>query len=104
MALAENVCANIATNFCYRYNCHGLYDQLLHCVRENNGANRPTYKLLVKYFGRVLSYSSTSFKGELDQELHYSLLNDIKRDLFLQVKKRKKYPGCTNIFVTVFAM
>ena len=104
MALPENVCINITTSTCHRYNCHNIYDRLLNCIRENNGANRPIYQLLVRHFGRVLSYSKTSFVGELDQELNYKLLNDINKDLFLQVKKRKKYPGCTNIFVVFFAM
>ena len=103
MALAENVCVNI-TSFCCRFNCHSIYDKLLICVRENNAANKPIYELLVRHFGRVLSYTKNSFVGELDQDLHYTLLNDINKSLFLQVKKRKKYDGCNNVFVTFFAM
>ena len=102
--LPENVCVNMATSFCCRFFCYNIYNDLLNCIREKNGSSREIYKLLVKPFGRVLSCSKTSFVGELNQELHYTLLNDINKDLFIQVKKRKKYPGCTNTFVTFFAM
>ena len=102
--IPENVCINMATSFCCRFFCHDIYNDLLKCIRGNNGSSREIYKLLVRHFGRVLSYSKTSFVGELDQELHYTLLNDINKNLFIQVKKRKKYPGCTNTFVTFFAM
>ena len=102
--LPENVCVNMTTSFCYRFFCHNIYNDLLKCIRENNGSSREIYKLLVRHFGRVLLYTKTSFVGELHQELHYTLLNDINKDLFIQVKKRKKYTGCNNTFVTFFAM
>ena len=104
MALPENAVVNMTNNFCYRYSCHGLHDRLLNVIRETNGQSRAIYKTLVEYLGRVISHTKTSFVGELDQELHYSLLNDINKDLFMQVKKRKKYSGCSNTFVVFFAM
>ena len=102
--LSENVCINMATAVFCRYNCHKIYGDILKCIKENNGSSRETYKLLVRYFGRVISYSQTSFVGELNQNLYYNLINDISKDLFLQVKSRQKYGGCNDVFITFFAM
>ena len=102
--LPENVSINMATAVCCRYNCHKIYTDILKCIRETNGSSRETYKLLVRYFGRIISYSQTSFVGELNQDLYYRLINDINKDLFLQVKSRRKYGGCNNVFITFFAM
>ena len=102
--LSENVCINIATATCCRYNCHKIYNDLLKCIRENDDSKREIYKFLVKYFGRIISHSKTSFVGELNQNLNYNLINDINKDLFLQVKTRQKYGNCNDIFVTFFTM
>ena len=89
--LAKNVIQNIASNNCYRYNCHGLRAELETIIEEYNGKKLFIYKKLVRHFGRVLSSKKDSFVGELGSESHYSLLHDIEKDLFLQVKQRKKY-------------
>ena len=102
--LPEHVCINMATAVCCRYNCHKIYSDILKCIKDNNGSSRETYKLLVRHFGRIISYSQTSFIGELNQDLCHRLLNDINKDLFLQIKSRHKYGGCNNNFITFFAM
>ena len=101
--LPENVCVNIATSTCCRYFCHKIYNDILKFARENSGSQREIYKLLVRHFGRVISSSKTSFIGELNQNLNYTLLNDINHDLFIQIKKRKKYDS-NDVYVTFFAM
>ena len=102
--LSENVFINIATNYCYMYNCHKIYNDLLKCANENDGSIREFYKYLVRYFGRIISYSNTTFVGELNQNAHYRLINDINKNLFLQVKTRQKYGGSDDIYVTFFCM
>ena len=102
--LPENVCVNMATAVCCRYNCHKIYGDVLKCIKDNNGSSRETYKLLVRHFGRILSYSSTSFVGELNQNLCDRLLNNMIKDLFFQVKSRHKYGGVNDVFITFFAM
>ena len=101
--IPENVCINIATSTCCQYFCHKIYNDILKCVRENDGSKREIYKLLVKHFGRKISSSKTSFVGELNQNLNYTLLNDINRDLFIQVKERKKYDS-NDVYITFFTM
>ena len=49
--IPENVYINIATSACCRYFCHKIYNDILKCVRENDGSKREIYKLLVKHFG-----------------------------------------------------
>ena len=80
--LSENVCINIATATCCRYNCHKIYNDLLKCIRENDGSKREIYKFLVKYFGRIISHSKTSFVGELNQNLNYNLINESIKTYF----------------------
>ena len=94
--IPENVYINIATSTCCRYFCHDIYD-ILKCVLETDNSKREIYKLLVRHFGRIISSSKTSFIGELNQQLNYTLLNDINKDLFLQVKNRKKYGNSHDI-------
>ena len=93
--IPENVYINIATSTCCRYFCHDIY--ILKCVLETDNSKREIYKLLVRHFGRIISSSKTSFIGELHQQLNYTLLNDINKDLFLQVKNRKKYGNSHDI-------
>ena len=102
--ISENVCVNVATSTCCRYFCHDIYNDILKCERETNNSQREIYKLLVSHFGRTISFSKTSFIGELNQNLNYTLLNGINKDLFLQVKNRKKYGNSHDIYVTFFAM
>ena len=102
--LPEYVCINMAKAVCCRYNCHKIYSNILKCIKDNNGSSRETYKFLVRHFGRIISYSQTSFIGELNQDLCHRLLNDINKDLFLQIKSRHKYGGCNDNCITFFAM
>ena len=102
--LKRNVIENIATNNCYRYNCHGLRAELEKVIEEKNGKKLFIYKKLVEHFGRVLSSKKESFVGELASKSHYTLLNDIEKDLFMVVKKIKMYDENGKVFVTFFVM
>ena len=102
--LAKNVIENIAINNWYRYNCHGLRAKLEKIIEEKNGKKLFIYKKLVEHFGRVLSSKKDCFVGELASETHYSLLQDIEKDLFLKVKNRKKYSDNGEVFVSFFVM
>ena len=104
MALAKNVIENITSNTVYRYNCHELREELKEIIEKNNGKNFYIYLKLVEHFGRVISQGRSSFVGELDSESIYSLLEDISKDLFLRVKKRKRYNENGEIYVTFFCM
>ena len=79
---SKNVIQNNASNNCYRYNCHGLRAELEKIIKEKNGKKLFIYQKLVQHFGRVLSSKKDSFVGELASESHFSLLNDIEKDLF----------------------
>ena len=104
MSLNENVIINMANNYCCRYSCYNLNDSLRKVIRESNGSKRAIYELLVRHFGRIMSSKKSSFVGELNQEFHYTLINDINKDLFIQIKSRHKYTNSENIFVTFLAI
>ena len=102
--ITGNVMINMANNYCYRFNCHELFEQLKTVIAESNGSKRAIYKLLVDHFGRVISAKKDSFIGELNEQLNCTLLKDINQHLFMQVQVRKKYSGVSDNFVTFFAM
>ena len=45
--LSKNVTQNIASNNCYRYNCHGLRAELEKIIEEKNGKKLFIYQKLV---------------------------------------------------------
>ena len=104
MALAPNVIQNMTTNYCYLYNCHEIRAQLKAVIEESNGKKLEIYRVLVSHFGRVISSKRNSFVGELNQEIYYTLLDDLNKDLFMKVRERKKYPKHSNIYITFLVM
>ena len=68
--IAGNVIINMANNYCYRFHCHELFEQLKTVIAESNGSKRAIYKLLVEHFGRIISAKKDSFIGELNEQLH----------------------------------
>ena len=104
MPLPKNVIQNMATNNFYLYNCHELYEELKYIIEKYNGKKHFIYKRLVEHFGRVISQTKDSFREELGYDSHYTLSNDIFKDLFCKVKKRKRYDENGEIFVTFFCM
>ena len=102
--LAPNVIENMANNYCYLFNCHDLYRQMKAVIEEENGKKLPVYRVLVAHFGRVISSQKSSFVGELARGSHRTLLEEINKHCFFNVRSRKKYPGSEQTFVTFLVL
>ena len=78
--LIPNVIENMATNYCYMFNCHKLNEHLNAVIKETNGRKLAIFRAIVAHFGRVISSKKDSFVGELAIDSHYNLLNELKKD------------------------